>query len=88
MRELAHGAADMAAFRKMTLRMGWTAGDMRTHEIREPLEALADAVYTYETGTRDAGQEVRIEQAWMILHRVRMEWLMGCLSTPVPKPVA
>lgn len=87
MRDLARDAADAVAFRKTTLRLGWTAGDLRTHEIREPLEMLADAVYSYATGTGDAEQEAHIEQAWLILHRVRMERLVGCLSTPVPKPV-
>ena len=88
MRDLVGGAADAAAFRKTALRLGWTAGDLRTHEIRDPLEVLADAVYAYETGARGPEQEARIEQAWMILHRVRMERLVGCLSTPAPKPVS
>jgi hypothetical protein len=96
MRDLARDAADAIAFRKAVLRLGWTAGDLRTHEIREPLEMLADAIYSYVTGTsegtsegtNDREQEARIEQAWLILHRVRMERLMGCLSTPVPKPAS
>lgn len=88
MRDLARDAADAAAFRKAALVLGWTAGDLRTNEIREPLEILADAVYTYATGAGGAEQEAHIEQAWLILHRVRMERLMGCLSTPVPKPVS
>ena len=91
MRELAHAAADATAFRNTVFRIGWTAGDLRTHEIREPLAVLADAVYAYEhdaSSTRDAEQETRIEQAWEILHRVRMERLLGCLSTPLPKPIA
>lgn len=88
MRDLARVTADVTAFRKAALTLGWTAGDLRTHEIREPLEILADAVYAYATGTGDAEQETRMEQAWLILHRVRMERLLGCLSTPVPKPVS
>jgi hypothetical protein len=90
MRDLARDTADAIAFRKAAFRLGWTAGDLRTHEIREPLEMLADAMYGYlkgkSEGTSDAEQEARIEQAWLILHRVRMERLVGCLSTPVPKP--
>lgn len=86
MRELVHSAADAAAYTNATLLLGWTAGNLRTHEIREPLETLAEAVYCFETGTRDAGQEALIERAWMNLHRARMERLMGCLSTPAPKP--
>jgi hypothetical protein len=30
---------------------------------------------------------MRIRDAWLELHRVRMERLVGCLSTPVPRPV-
>lgn len=98
MRDLARDAADAVAFRKAVLRLGWTAGDLRTHEIREPLEMLADAIYSYvitagaagtaDEGTSDGEQETRIGQAWLTLHRVRMERLMGCLSTPVPKPAS
>lgn len=86
MHDLARDAADAIAFRKAVFRLGWTAGDLRTHEIREPLEKLADAMYSYVTGAREAEQEARIEQAWLILHRERMERLVGCLSTPAPKP--
>lgn len=95
MRDLARDVADAVAFRKAVLRLGWTAGDLRTHEIREPLEMLGDAIYSYVKtagtageGTSDGEQETRIEQAWLILHRVRMERLMGCLSTPVPRPAS
>lgn len=86
MRDLARDTADATAFRKAVLRLGWTAGDLRTHEIRGPLEMLADAIYSYVAGASDAEQETRIEQAWLLLHRTRMERLMGCLSTPAPKP--
>lgn len=87
MRELAQGTADAAVYTKAVLQLGWTAGNLRTHEIREPLETLADAVYRFEMGARDAAQEAHIEQAWANLHRARMERLTGCLSTPAPKPV-
>jgi hypothetical protein len=76
---LAKSAADAEAFRKAGLRIGWTQGDARTHEIREPLVRLLDAVY--------ASRDEEIVAAWEALHRARMEKLVGCLSTPVPKPV-
>lgn len=87
MRDLAHGTTDAAAYIKAVMLLGWTAGNLRTHEIREPLERLATAAYQLETGRRDAAQETLIEQCWVELHRARMERLMGCLSTPAPKPV-
>ena len=86
LRELARAAADAAAYRKAALHIGWTAGDLRTHELRAPLEVLLEAVYAYETGATGEEQEARNIQAWLEFHRIRMERLVGCLSTPVPKP--
>jgi hypothetical protein len=84
--ELARDAADAAAYRKASMRIGWTAGDLRTHELRAPLEALLEAVYAGEIGPRDAATDARIVTAWLELDRARMERLVGCLSTPVPRP--
>ena len=86
LRELARSAGDLAAFKKGSLRLGWTQGDARTHELREPLEALAEAVYACETEAAGDEWEARAIEAWAELHRVRMERLVGCLATPVPKP--
>ena len=76
---LAKSAADAEAFSKAGMRIGWTQGDARTHEIRAPLERLLDAVY--------AAREDEMVAAWEALHRARMEKLVGCLSTPTPKPL-
>ena len=84
LQELARTAADEAAFLKSGMRIGWTQGDARTHELREPLERLLAAVYAFEKG---AAAEAPIAEAWDALHRARMERLVGCLSTPVPKPL-
>jgi len=86
LRDLARTAASAAAYEKGALRLGWTLGNLRTHELREPLDVLLDAVYAYETGTAGEEQEARIVEAWHALHRIRMERLVGCLSTPVPRP--
>ena len=83
---LARSASDLASFKNSGMRVSWTAGDLRTHELRAPLEALLEAVYAYETGATGAAAEERIEAAWRELHRTRLERLVGCLSTPVPKP--
>ena len=77
---LAQSAADLEAFKQSGMRLGWTQGDARTAELAAPLEALLAAIY--------AGDEERVTQAWNELHRTRMERLLGCLSTPVPKPGA
>ena len=85
--ELVRSAGDFDAFRKSAMRIGWTQGDARTHELAGPLDALLDAVYGYHTGNPDEAHEKRIGDAWLELHRLRMERLVGCLSNPVPKPV-
>jgi hypothetical protein len=84
LQELAAQSPDEPAFKRAGMRIGWTQGDARTHELREPLELLLAAVYAFG---KDAAQEAPIAEAWDALHRARMERLVGCLSTPVPKPV-
>lgn len=71
-------APDAEAFVRSGLRLGWTQGDARTGEIREPLEAFLRAVH--------AGDEALVSRTWEALHRARLERLLGCLATPVPKP--
>jgi hypothetical protein len=86
LRELARGDPDPGAVRRAAQRLGWTQGDARTHELRVPLEALADAVHAYEHGAKGEAQEARIVEAWAALHRLRLERLVGCLATPVARP--
>jgi hypothetical protein len=76
---LAGSAPDLPAFVHAAMRLGWTQGDARTAEIVPQVQSLVEAVYR-----RD---EARIAEAWNELHRARMERLLGCLATPVPKPV-
>ena len=85
LQELAHSAADEAAYRRAGARMGWTAGDARTGEIREQVDRLIEAIYALETAP-GIDAEAQVEAAWQALHRARLERLLGCLSTPVPKP--
>lgn len=87
--ELAHSATEIDAFKRAARRLGWTQGDQRTHEIAEPLETLLDAVFAHSRAIAiDPAHEARIRDAWLELHRARMERLIGCLATPVPKPLA
>jgi len=87
LRKLARGAADIAAYRNAALRLGWTQGDARTHELGAPLDVLIEAVHEYEDGRCGDDREARIIEMWSELHRVRMERLVGCLATPAPKPI-
>ncbi len=83
---LAHEAADFDAFARAGMRIGWTQGDARTQELRAPLQRLLELVYRSERGTPDAKTGRELQDAWTTLHNFRMERLVGCLSTPVPKP--
>jgi hypothetical protein len=87
LQELARSGCDLAQFKTAGMRIGWTQGDARTHELREPLEALLELVFRHETA--DAGESMQdaIEERWVELHRARMERLLGCLSTPVPRSI-
>ena len=78
--ELRRSSPDEESFRKAGMRLGWTQGDARTAELEEPLQALLRQVYE--------ANEAGIVAAWNELHRVRMERLLGCLSTPAPRPAA
>ncbi len=83
---LAGNLADEAAYRRAGMRLGWTQGDALTQTLREPLEALFDAVWMLAKAPAQPEQQDRVAEAWRVLHRHRMERLVGCLATPVPKP--
>ena len=67
------------SFAKEGLYVGWTQGDLRTHELREPIAALLAAIYAYETGGRSDQQDRSVRAAWQAFDRERMEKLLGCL---------
>jgi hypothetical protein len=83
--ELAQSVDDIEGYKKAARRLGWTQGDARTGELGEALDALLEAVFACRSATPDAEIDTRIRDAWLELHRVRMERLIGCLSTPVPR---
>lgn len=75
---LVAASPDFDAFARAGMRLGWTQGDARTGEISDPVERLLREIYD--------NNETGITAAWNELHRVRMERLLGCLATPVPRP--
>jgi hypothetical protein len=85
--ELARTSPDVETYARDARRLGWTAQDARTDELSGPLKELLDAVRDAQNADAGAAAEARIRGAWTELTRVRMERLVGCLSTPVPKPV-
>lgn len=87
MQDLAREAPDFHAYLEAVLRLDWTRDGARTHELRGPLEVLAQAVYAHERqgALEEERCEARVIEAWNELHRVRMERLVGCLAAPLPK---
>ncbi len=83
--QLARTIADPTAYRQAGRRLGWTAQDARTGELAEPLDRLLDAVRDAVASDDERAQDV-VRDAWAELTRVRVERLVGCLSTPAPKP--
>lgn len=86
LRELARSSGDPEAFRQQARRAGWTQGDARTAELAPALEPFLDTLFEYESGPHGPDVEQRLVDRWVELHRLRMERLVGCLSTPVPRP--
>ena len=84
--DLARSAGDMDAFVLAGRRLGWTQGDARTDEILPALVPFLEAVFDHRPGGADERLEERIRTAWLQLHRLRMERLVGCLSTAAPRP--
>lgn len=85
--ELASVSTDLAAYAAGARRLGWTQGDARTAELAQVLGPLLDAVYDYEHGEEGEAIENRIRDAWSALTRERLERLVGCLASPVPRPL-
>jgi hypothetical protein len=85
--EMARSAPDVETYRRAARRLGWTAQDARTGELGAALDRLLDAVRDARLADASDAADARIRDAWLELTRVRMEQLVGCLSTPVPKPV-
>ena len=86
LRQLARSSGGLDAFRQQGSRVGWTQGDMRTAELAPALEPFLTALYEYEAGQRQPDIEERLLDRWLDLNHLRMERLVGCLSTRPPRP--
>ena len=80
---LAEACPDRDSFLKQGLYAGWTQGDFRTHELKEPIEAVLTAFYAYQTGGRTDAQDRTLRAAWDVFDRERIEKLVGCLRAPI-----
>ena len=63
LQELARKAPDAEAFKKSGMRIGWTQGDARTHELREPLGRLPRQLLQLLQPRNVLAQQLGAEQA-------------------------
>jgi len=75
---LARSTPDVDEYRRAGRRLGWTPMDARTGELGAALDSLLDAVR--------AADDARGLEAWVEITRIRIERMVGCLSTRTPKP--
>ncbi len=75
---LARSTPDVDEYRRAGRRLGWTPMDARTGELGAALDSLVDAVR--------AGDDAHGLEAWVEITRIRIERMVGCLSTRTPKP--
>ncbi|MEZ5895716.1 MAG: hypothetical protein R3C40_04475 [Parvularculaceae bacterium] len=75
---LAANATDVNVFRKDGLYIGWTQGDMRTHDLRDSIETLLDAFYAARLNHSPEAEQ-KLAAAWDAFHRDRLKKLIHCL---------
>lgn len=83
--EIVRAVPDPEACQRAVRRLGWTALDARTHELAEPLNRLVDAVRRSQHDAAAGADDSDIRDAWLELTRLRIERMVGCLSTRLPE---
>lgn len=76
---LAQSEETFEAYAKKGLYIGWTQGDIHTHQLKDTINTVMTAVHAYETGGRDDEQDRAVREAWAVFHRTRLEKLVHCL---------
>ena len=79
LQELAKSCENEAEMQKQGLYIGWTNGDIRTHELAVPLKQLIKAIYAYENGEKTAELDDKITNIWVNFHQLRLKVLIHCL---------
>lgn len=77
--EMAADHADLESYVKAGTYIGWTNGDMRTHELKDQLGPLLEAMHAYATAGRTEEQDARVREAWDRFHTERLRKLVHCL---------
>ncbi len=72
-------AESRETFNKDGLYIGWTQGDMRTHDLKDAVLILLDAFYDAASTPGDADAERKLLEVWEKFHRDRLDKLVHCL---------
>lgn len=88
LRHAALELSDATALRRTAMDTAWTTTQARTNELSPQIEALSDAIFALESAGDNGtdAMETAVERSWLALHQQRLERMVGCLSTPLPKP--
>ncbi len=79
LRELAKTCNNAEQMEKDGLYIGWTQGDIRTHELADSLKPLIRAIYRYENGENTQKLDDEILAIWANFHTHRLKTLIHCL---------
>lgn len=58
--------------------IGWSKDDMRTHELKETLIPLMNAVFDFVTDSNENNDEIAVSK-WQEFHAQRLKVLIHCL---------
>ncbi|MFZ5608742.1 MAG: hypothetical protein ACOY99_03935 [Pseudomonadota bacterium] len=78
LRDLLHASPSLTDFIDKGMRIGWTPGDTRTHEVKEPLQALLSALHQAHAHD-DEERRQAVRKAWSAFNQLRMKKLVHCL---------
>lgn len=69
-------ASEFDEFKKAGMVIGWTKGDLRTFELKEPLGLFLNAFFAYQNGSDDKNS---VTSAWQEFNKERLKVLLHCL---------
>ncbi len=78
LQDLAAKHEDLQEFIDAGLYIGWTRDDMRTHELRDELSSLLEAIFCQRRQDPSEALEDDVIKAWITFSKKRMETVIHC----------
>ena len=76
---MAEETCDLEALQRDGLYIGWTAGDLRTGELKEQIMPLIAALHASMQKSGDRESSEALMAAWKMFHEERLKILIHCL---------